>query len=341
MKKRTVAYYPYVDSGSQSYTRNMEDILVKGGVKLLPYKHGMKTLLNLIKSRAIFLNWFENEMTFLDRMFLIVARVLGKKIVWTFHNKVPHDSPDYFRDKKRMFFMGKVATHILILSNNSRRELKEVAGEDAVKKTVYMPHINYCDVYKPSAKIKEETELDDRFVFLYFGLVRPYKNLELLIEAFRALPEDTSKLIIAGKPQDAAYAKKINHLCKGCNNIELDLHYIKDQRVYSYMQKADIIVLPYDKKSSMNSGAMIAAFSCKKPVIVPDIAMARDYVGKDYVYMYTYKDAKQHTGQLLGAMQKACINGKQKNKLLGEQAYKEVLADNSVTMVTKALEKIW
>ncbi len=341
MKKNTIAFYPYVDSGSQSYIRNMEDILKNCGAKLLPYIHGVKTIPNMFRSKYIFLNWFENDLTILDRSCIVLAGLLGKKVIWTFHNKVPHDSPDYAVAKENISFMARFATHILILSHNSRKELKEVAGGSVLKKTVYMPHIHYCNVYKPTGKSENDGTLSKEFVFLYFGLVRPYKNIELLIEAFTISPIPNAKLLIAGKPSDVQYAKKIKELCKKSDNIELDLHYIPDQKVYQYMQKADAIVLPYDKKSSMNSGAMIAAFSCKKPVIVPDIAMARDYTDKEYVYRYGYKNVTEHVERLCDAMKQAYSQGKEKNTAFGETAYQDVLEKNSEKMVLKSLEQIW
>lgn len=337
MKKKDMAFYPYIEHRRQSYIWNMMNILRRQGVKLHSYMHGIKNLENLMKCRYIYLNWFEDELTLYDKGCLIAARLMGKKIIWVFHNRVPHDSSDYAKDVKKMFFMSKVATYILLHSNNSRKQLKEIGGAGAAKKAVYVPHINYCNDYKPSVNEKENDS--SAFVYLYFGKVKPYKNIELLVKAFEMLSDSNAKLIIAGKASDEQYAEKIRELCVN-NNIELDLRHISDKEVYEYMQRADVVVLPYDKKSSMNSGAMIAAFSCKKPVIVPDIAMARDYKGKDYVYMYGYKDEAQHIEELVSAMHFACDIGKEQNKMNGEQAYKDVKVYNDADAVRKALSHV-
>lgn len=342
MKCRRIAFYPYEDVKGKTlnqYVHNVEKVLAGNG-KLFPFYHTKETVNNIFRYDTIFLNWFENELTWADCICLVLARMLGKKVVWTFHNRVAHDSKDSLKDKKKIRFMMWVSSKIIVLSKNSIPYIYEIMGKTRRirKKIVYVPHINYCDNYRPRMK----SSLSDRggaeeFVFLYFGQIRPYKNLEILIEAFQKLDIKNSKLIIAGKSISAEYTKKIKALCADNAQIELDLRFIADAEVYDYMSHADVVVLPYDKKSSMNSGAMIAAFSCKKPVIVPDIAMARDYRKCDYVYMYCYQEEEQHVAQLQKMMKRAYMQGKEKNRIAGEQAYADVLKENGTENVTKCL----
>lgn len=343
MKSKKIAFYPYEKKNSNSmnlYIKNIEKILENKGT-LYSYEHGLKSIGSMLKCKYIFLNWYENGVTLVDYCVLILARLLRKKIVWTFHNKIPHDSCNLAREKKKIFFISRISTHILILSKHSRKELYRISGEQVASKVVYVPHINYCNDYKPTKCSEEVKKIESEFTFLYFGQIRPYKNIEVLIRAFAEMKGKCVKLIIAGKPYDAEYAKKIRDMCINCFHIVLDYRFIPDQKVYDYMQSADVVILPYNKQSSMNSGAMIAAFSCRKPVIVPDIAMARDYSNKEYVYMYHYQNQEQHIKELNRVMEQAYLQGKEKNRKLGEQAYLDVKEKNSSEEVTRCLSVVW
>lgn len=348
MKEKNIGFFPYVDVKNKNqknaniYGYNMQKNLAKYG-NIVPYYHIKEHRNNIWKMDYIFLNWYEMNLTFADKCWLLMAKLCKKKIVWTFHNRIRHDSIDVNEDKASIRFMIKIADYILVLSKSSIPYIDEAVGKKRSirRKIVYVPHVNYCENYLPKKGTEDRISNLNEFIFLYFGQIRPYKNLEVLIEAYKQATAEKSKLVIAGKPYDAAYAKKIKKLCGDNKKIELDFRFIDDEEVYDYMSRADVVVLPYDKASSMNSGAMIAAFTCKKPVIVPDIAMARDYRNSKYVYMYRYQDEVQHLEKLAEMMKRAYINGKEQNQMLGEQAYEEVRKNNSAEEVRRCMEKIW
>lgn len=339
-QKSTIAFYPYGPEDEKNcYIKNIKTILSERG-RLQPFVHGVKTIPVMLKSRCIFLNWFENKLTTADKFTLLLARLLRKKIIWTFHNVLPHGGENA-TGKKNLYFMCRVSTDIILLSRASRTELSRLADGSAgvLKKAVYIPHINYCNNYLPGTRGAADRP-EGTFVFLYFGNIRPYKNLEMLIHTFHDFGDRNAMLVIAGNPMDAQYAKKIRALCAGNEHICLDFQYIPDSKVFDYMQTADVVILPYDKRSSLNSGAMIAAFSCKKPVIVPDIAMARDYQEKEYVYQYHYRCSKEHEAALKDAMLRAYEAGKDKNLALGEAAYQDVMLFNSMAVIQKEFQTL-
>ncbi len=335
--RKRIAFFPY--KSQNAYIVNIQRILEKYAA-LIPYEHKKSAFSAIWKSSCIFLNWYENELTAMDRFTLLLGRVLQKKIVWTFHNVLPH-SGEIKKGRNDLYFMCRVSTDIILLSHASRKELARLVGNRSgiLKKAVYIPHINYCNNYLPE-KCDVAPLTDDSFVFLYFGNIRPYKNLEMLIRTFHDLKDRNAVLVIAGNPVNVQYAKKIKSLCEGNRRIRLDFQYIPDCKVFDYMQTADVVVLPYDKRSSMNSGAMIAAFSCRKPVIIPDIAMARDYVDKAYVYQYHYRSEKEHETKLKETMIKAYEAGRKQNLSLGADAYREVKLYNSAQIIQQKLLEI-
>lgn len=332
--KKSIAFFPY--KSQNAYITNMEQILEKRAV-LVPFEHGKSAFRNIWKSSCIFLNWYENDLTNTDRFALLLAKVIHKRIVWTFHNALPHGA-ELKKGRNNLYFMCRISTDIILLSHASKTEFAQLVNcnPNIMKKTVYIPHINYCNNYL-SVKCDSAPFEDGPFVFLYFGNIRPYKNLEMLIHTFFDLGDINAMLVIAGKPANTQYAKKLESLCNGSKRIHLDFRYIPDNKVFDYMQTADVVVLPYDKRSSLNSGAMIAAFSCKKSVIVPDIAMAKDYADKEYVYQYHYRIAKEHEKKLKETMLKAYKNGRVRNQALGVSAYEDVKQYNSEEIVQKKL----
>ena len=70
----------------------------------------------------------------------------------------------------------------------------------------------------------------------------------------------------------------------------------------SYMNIADVLVLPYNVESGMNSGVMLMAFSYKTTVIVSDIAMADEY-DDNLIYKYSYDDKASHIENLAKKME--------------------------------------
>ena len=154
------------------------------------------------------------------------------------------------------------------------------------------------------------------FVFLIFGLIRPYKNIEGGIEAFRKLGMPDAKLVIAGNPVNSSYAKQ----------------YISNALLDGIIGISDVVVLPYHDGSSMNSGVMIQAFSNGRPVISPDICMARDFAGEGFLYRYHHSLEK--------AMEEAYANGKEVNREMGLKAQRYMKRWHNKETVSRQLYSI-
>ena len=112
---------------------------------------------------------------------------------------------------------------------------------------------------------------------LFFGLIREYKGLDILLEAFRMLPDDY-QLIIAGEPYGSfdKYQKIIDTL-PGKDRIVMDLKYIKDSEVTNYFSAADVAVLPY--RSATQSGISSVSYHFEVPMIVTDVGGLKETIG--------------------------------------------------------------
>ncbi|MDE7430491.1 MAG: glycosyltransferase, partial [Lachnospiraceae bacterium] len=200
---------------------------------------------------------------------------------------------------------------------------------------VYVPHILYntynstsnLDVMRDKYKISEED-----FVFIMFGNIRPYKNIEKGINSYKKLQLKNAKLLIAGRPINNEYAKKIVNMCKNEDGIILNLRYLSDAELNAVLDISDVVLMPYKDESSMNSGVMIQSFSKGKTVIVPDICMAKDLKGHDFFYMYR--------NSLKIAMIEAYQNGKEMNRQMGEKAREYIYKNNNRQIVKNSIYNI-
>lgn len=103
-------------------------------------------------------------------------------------------------------------------------------------------------------------------VILFFGLVRPYKGVEDLVEAFREMPGDC-KLLLAGECYSGA--EPIRKALEGTGiapRARWDERFIPDAEVWAYFRAADLVVLPY--RSATQSGVAQIAVSFGRPMVL-------------------------------------------------------------------------
>ena len=106
---------------------------------------------------------------------------------------------------------------------------------------------------------------------LFFGFVRPYKGLGVLLDAMPTiLAEGPCTLVIAGEiwGDPRVYTEKIESLGIA-NHVRLDGEYIPQREVATYFQACDLVVLPY--LSATGSGVVKLAYSYNRPVVVSSV----------------------------------------------------------------------
>src|SRR5690606_21936083 len=145
------------------------------------------------------------------------------------------------------------------------REIISSRYPDAVERLFYLPHPDFIGSYGPIPPATEQAS-PTPLRLLFIGAVKPYKNIELLIKVAGEFKDEVS-LTIAGKPNTSAYRQTITELAASAGNIKLMLRFIPDHELPLLMAASDLLVLPYDLESSLNSGTVILAFSYKKTII--------------------------------------------------------------------------
>ena len=103
----------------------------------------------------------------------------------------------------------------------------------------------------------------DKQVVLFFGLMRPYKGIDLLLEAWREV--DDAELWIAGLPRmDIAELR-----ASAPPNVRFVPRFITDEQLPPYFRRADLVVLPY--REIEQSGVLFTALAFGKPLLLCDV----------------------------------------------------------------------
>lgn len=257
---------------------------------------------NKIKNADLFwLNWYEDlgSGTFqILKNFIIKIlyfRVMEKAkgaIVVVMHNKCSHD----LQGGISRYFMKFILRHsdkIVILCDESISVIEQIIKEDISYKIIKIPHPAYHVIPKTIPEVATYP-----FIVLFFGLLRPYKNIEILLKIAKLHPH--LEFIIAGKPIHREYAQKLTlNIEANClKNVQLILGYISEDELDRLIQKASIMALPYHLESSLNSGAAIYAFSKGINVVMPRIGTIKEIDKNNLTFSYEYATEDDHVDKL-------------------------------------------
>ncbi len=213
------------------------------------------------------------------------------KVIAIVDNMIPHEKRigDQLFTK---FFVGGV-DGFLTMSNKVQNDVKTFTN----KPSCVSPHPIYDHfgeaLPKDEARKLLNLEENDK-VILFFGFVRAYKGLDLLIEAMNnsAIREAGIKLIIAGEFYEAPepYLAQIENL-KLSDTISVFNKYIGEKEVKLYASAADFIIQPY--KNATQSGVTPMAYHFLKPMLVTNVGGLADTVPHDKVGLVVEPNVKE------------------------------------------------
>ena len=203
---------------------------------------------------------------------LRLARRKNMHRVAILHNLIPHEH----RIGDKMFARYFIHSNDAFITL-SRSVLDDIDLFDPNRKRprVYTPHPLY-DHYGASLSAAEARRAlglsqDGRYV-LFFGFIRDYKGLDLLLDAMadKRLEKLGVHLIVAGEfyGNPEPYHEQLRRLNLG-NRVILHTDFIPDHEVNQYFCAADIVAQPY--KSATQSGVSQIAYNFEKPMLVTNV----------------------------------------------------------------------
>ena len=207
----------------------------------------------------------------------IVRRNRKTKIICISDNIIPHEK----RPGDTLFtryFIPAVDGFITM----SKKVLSDLQGFTKTKPAEFVPHPLYDNfgelVPRSSARAEIDVPLDKK-VILFFGFIRPYKGLDLLLEAMadpRFVTQDIYLLIAGEFYEDSSpYLDLIRRLGIG-GRIILRTEFIPDSRVKYYLCAADLVVQPY--RHATQSGVTPLAYHFERPMVVTRVGALPDMV---------------------------------------------------------------
>ena len=206
-----------------------------------------------------------------------VARKLrGRcKVVSVLDNVVPHE-PHWFDRPLTRYFLGS-CDGFVVMADTVEQDLLTLKPD---ARYILRQHPLYSHFGEKLPRAEAERLLGlspGKKNLLFFGLIRPYKGLDILLEAFRELDE-SYQLIIAGEPYGSfdKYQALIDS-CPGKERIHLFPSYIRDSEVKTYFSAADVTVLPY--RSATQSGISSVSYHFEVPMIVTSVGGLKSTIG--------------------------------------------------------------
>ena len=184
------------------------------------------------------------------------------------HEKRPGDIP-FTR-----YFLGSCDAFIT-MSEKVMNDLRQFEKNKPAQQVLHPLYDNFGDpVSKDEARKKLGIDIRDKII-LFFGFIRKYKGLDILLEAMPLLnsatnKQQTIKLLVAGEFYEDAkpYQEQIKQLGIQ-DNLILRTDFIPDSEVKYYLCAADAVIQPY--RSATQSGVTPLAYHFEKPMIVTNV----------------------------------------------------------------------
>ena len=222
-----------------------------------------------------------------------IARLVSKKIkiIAITDNIIPHEKRigDHILTK---YFL-KSCDAFVTLSKSVLKDLSQFVDTDL---KVFIPHPIY-DIF--GDKISKKSALsnlglsDNKKYLLFFGFIRKYKGLDLLIKALSdpRLRKLDVKLIIAGEFYDdqKEYLTLINKLDLR-NQIIINSSFIPTEKVKDFFCASDLVAQTY--RTATQSGVTQIAYHFERPMLVTDVGGLSEIVPNQKVGYVTAKDPK-------------------------------------------------
>jgi beta-1,4-mannosyltransferase len=230
-----------------------------------------------------YFNWSNIPRYILFYLRLSRLQKRGVRLVLTVHDFQNHDSRNWpIEHLVGGYFARRLDA--LIVHGQTAKKIVETRWRGCSSNQIsVIPHGHYIQSYKNCigaevARVSLGLE-PSNLVFLFVGLIRPYKGLSEMIEVFKGCAHPGARLVIAGKLASDEIGNKIALAVQGDSRITFVPGYVHDDEIQRYMNACDVVVLPY--KRVFTSGAAVLAMSFGKPCIAPRLGCVPDMLDEE------------------------------------------------------------
>ena len=216
----------------------------------------------------------------------------GVRIAWTVHNIQNHENQLVRLERWCSKLTARLAHTVITHGELARREvIREFRVADE-SKVVVVPQGNYIDSYPNSIKREQARRTlqlnDDETVFLFLGMIRPYKGVLELIEAFKRLETPRARLLIAGESWDEELVSEIQRRTQGQKQISFRRGFVPDEEIQLFMNACDVTVYPF--RAVLTSATVMLSLSFGRACIAPRLGCISEILDERGGFTYDPAD---------------------------------------------------
>lgn len=219
----------------------------------------------------------------IECLYFPLLRLIHPQVFFTAHNILPHEHNviDYYL----RYLVYKSASNVIVHTRGSKDRLLKMYNVNPDKVNIIpavkpVSGVRNVTVTRTAARERLQLSPDEK-VLLFFGYIREYKGLDLLLTAFdmaKANDKDL-KLVIAGRPQTPEflerYQSQIAQMRHG-DSVMFKAEFVPNEDVDYYFRAADALAVPY-KRIDL-SGVLQEAFAYSLPVLATDVGNFKEVV---------------------------------------------------------------
>lgn len=257
--------------------------LLRSPVKAVEHVIGMHSLVRRLRGwnpDVLHFQWLPVPVA--DQWF--IPRIKDEtKLILTVHDSQPfHRSPSSAMQLWGYERSLRLFDHLITHTHFARQRLT-CAGTISPDRVSVIPHgvFDYYRTAYDSERRTTDAEAAQVRTILFFGIIKPYKGVDLLIRAFSRLPaplQEKSVLRIAGYPKmDVRPLRELAARLGVAERIRWDLRFIPEDEVAAVFSQAAIVVLPY--REIDGSGVLMTALAFGKPIVCTKIRGFTEMLG--------------------------------------------------------------
>ena len=195
----------------------------------------------------------------------------GIRVVSILDNVIPHEP--HFWDKWLIRYFIRSVDRFIAMSDSVREDCLKFLPASRQDCVALSPHPLYDNFGQPVSKTEARQFLglpQDQTILLFFGFIRDYKGLDLLMKAYKKVKNEHLLLVVAGEfYNNGEQYKELERELDLEGMIAWHTDFIPDDKVRYYFSAADLIVQPY--KTATQSGVTQIAYHFERPMLVTNV----------------------------------------------------------------------
>ncbi len=201
----------------------------------------------------------------------------GTKVLTVVDNALPHERK--FFDKSFASYFMQRNTGFVAMSESVKNDILSIYPHAPILLKEHPLYDHFGEKTEQSFAREKLGLFPNKKTLLFFGFIRDYKGLDLLINSFSGLSEEY-QLIIAGEVYGSfdSYQKQIDN-SPNKSRIFPFVRYISDHEVPLFFSAADAVILPY--KSATQSGISAIACHFEIPIIATDVGGLKEIIADE------------------------------------------------------------